>query len=117
MCIRDSHTIAYLPAEREFIGKPALIAHKALYDAGKAPELKGLVLESRGILRTGQTIITYQGEGLVTSGGFSPTLKHSIALARIPSNSKTCEVDLRGTPKSVRIVQPNFVRFGKKIYE
>ena len=111
------HTIAYLPAEREFIGKPALIAHKALYDAGKAPELKGLVLESRGILRTGQTLITDQGEGLVTSGGFSPTLKHSIALARIPSNSKTCEVDLRGTPKSVRIVQPNFVRFGKKIFE
>ena len=111
------HTIAYLPAEREFIGKPALIAHKALYDAGKAPELKGLVLESRGILRTGQTLITDQGEGLVTSGGFSPTLKHSIALARIPSNSKTCEVDLRGTPKSVRIVHPNFVRFGKKIFE
>ena len=112
-----NHTIAYLPAEREFIGKPALIAHKALYDAGKAPELKGLVLESRGILRTGQTLITDQGEGLVTSGGFSPTLKHSIALARIPNNSKTCEVDLRGTPKSVRIVQPNFVRFGKKIFE
>ena len=111
------HTTAYLPAEREFIGKPALIAHKALYDAGKAPELKGLVLESRGILRTGQTLTTDQGEGLVTSGGFSPTLNHSIALARIPRNSKTCEVDLRGTPKSLRIVQPNFVRFGKKIFE
>jgi aminomethyltransferase len=110
-------TIAYTPAEREFIGKPALIAHKALYDAGKAPELKGLVLESRGILRTGQTLITDQGEGIVTSGGFSPTLKHSIALARIPSNSKTCKVDLRGTPTPVRIVKPNFVRFGKKIFE
>ena len=110
-------TIAYEPEAREFIGKPALIAHKQLRDAGKLPELVGLVLEGRGVLRRGQKLVTDKGEGIITSGSFSPTLKHSIALARIPINSQSCEVDLRGTLTTVRIVKPNFVRFGKKVFE
>jgi aminomethyltransferase len=44
-------------------------------------------------------------------------LKHSIALARIPTDSTNCQVDLRGTLTAVRIVKPNFVRFGKKVFE
>lgn len=110
-------TIAYEPQDREFIGKPALIAHRHLRDEGKMPQLTGLVLESRGVLREGQKVVTDKGEGVITSGSFSPTLKHSIALARIPLNSESCEVDLRGTPTPVRIVKPNFVRFGKKVFE
>ena len=110
-------TVAYEPSDREFIGKPALIAHKALYETGQVPKLIGLVLESRGILRAGQTVLTDQGDGTITSGGFSPTLKHSIALARIPASSESCKVNLRGTLTPVRIVKPNFVRFGKKIFE
>ena len=57
------------------------------------------------------------GEGIITSGSFSPTLKHSIALARIPRNCASCEVELRGTLTPVRKVKPNFVRFGKKVFE
>jgi len=110
-------TIAFKPGEREFIGKPALIAHRQLRDAGELPELLGLVLESRGVLREGQKVVTDKGDGVITSGSFSPTLKHSIALARIPINSESCEVDLRGTLTPVRIVKPNFVRFGKKVFE
>ena len=110
-------TVAYEPADREFIGKPALIAHKQLRDAGKIPELVGLVLESRGVLREGQKVVTDKGDGVITSGSFSPTLKHSIALARIPISSESCEVDLRGTLTSARIVKPSFVRFGKKVFE
>jgi aminomethyltransferase len=110
-------TVAYEPADREFIGKPALIAHKQLRDAGKIPELVGLVLESRGVLREGQKVVTDKGDGVITSGSFSPTLKHSIALARIPMSSESCEVDLRGTLTPARIVKPNFVRFGKKVFE
>ena len=110
-------TIAYEHPNREFIGKPALIAHSELQKAGKIPVLKGLVLEKRGMLRTGQKVLTDSGEGLITSGGFSPTLKHSIALARIPVSSSSCEVEVRGISTPVRIVEPNFVRFGKRVFE
>ena len=110
-------TIAYEPTDREFIGRPALIAHKHLYESGEVPKLVGLVLEGRGVLREGQKLVTDKGEGVITSGSFSPTLKHSIALARIPISSQSCEVDLRGKLTGVRIVKPNFVRFGKKVFE
>ena len=110
-------TVAYEPVDREFIGRPALIAHRHLYESGEVPELVGLVLEGRGVLREGQKVVTDKGEGIITSGSFSPTLKHSIALARIPINSESCEVDLRGKLTGVRIVKPNFVRFGKKVFE
>ena len=110
-------TIAYEPPDREFIGRPALIAHNEMRKAGKIPVLVGLVLEGRGMLRNGQKVLTDLGHGLITSGGFSPTLKHSIALARIPDNSSSCEVELRGKDTSVRIVEPNFVRFGKKVFK
>ena len=108
-------TIAFDPPDREFIGRPALIAHNELRRAGKIPILVGLMLESRGMLRTGQKVATERGEGYITSGGFSPTLKHSIAFARIPSDSLYCEVDLRGKATPVKIVEPAFVRFGKKV--
>ena len=110
-------TVAYEPKDREFIGRPALIAHRHLYESGEVPVLVGLVLEGRGVLREGQKVVTDKGDGIITSGSFSPTLKHSIALARIPINSESCEVDLRGKLTAVRIVQPNFVRFGKKVFE
>ncbi|MEX0963179.1 MAG: glycine cleavage system aminomethyltransferase GcvT [Pseudohongiellaceae bacterium] len=110
-------TIAWQPIEREFIGRAAVTAHKAAQEAGKLPILTGLVLEQRGVLREGQQVICENGEGLITSGSFSPTLKHSIALARIPSNSGPCKVDIRGTLTDVRIVKPNFVRFGQKVFE
>ena len=110
-------TIAYDPPDREFIGRPALIAHNEMRKAGEIPVLVGLVLEGRGMLRNGQKVLTDLGHGLITSGGFSPTLKHSIALARIPDNSSSCEVELRGKDTSVRIVEPSFVRFGKKVFK
>jgi aminomethyltransferase len=110
-------TISWEPAEREFVGRDAVLKHKALQAAGKLPHLIGLVLEDRGVLREGQRVLTDQGEGIITSGSFSPTLKHSIALARIPVGSKQCQVDIRGKLTTVRIVKPNFVRFGKKVFE
>lgn len=111
------HTISWEPAEREFIGRAAVLQHKALQEQGKLPQLVGLVLEDRGVLRGGQRVVSDRGDGIITSGGFSPTLKHSIALARIPVGSSQCQVDLRGKLTPVRIVKPNFVRFGKKVFE
>lgn len=110
-------TIAWDPEDRDFVGKKALLKDKELQASGSLPILTGLVLEQRGVLREGQKVQTDCGEGVITSGSFSPTLKHSIALARIPLNSSSCEADLRGTMTAVRIVKPNFVRFGKKIFE
>ena len=110
-------TIAWQPEDRDFIGREAVTAHREEQRAGKLPVLTGLVLEQRGVLREGQKVLCENGEGLITSGSFSPTLKHSIALARIPVDSGACQVDIRGTVTDVRIVKPNFVRFGKKVFE
>lgn len=110
-------TIAWEPVERNFVGRQAVEKHRQEQAGGAVPSLVGLVLEQRGVLREGQRVETDRGEGVITSGGFSPTLKHSIALARIPTNSQSCQVDLRGTLAPVRIVKPNFVRFGKKVFE
>lgn len=110
-------TIAWEPEDRDFIGREAVSGHKAEQSAGKRPRLTGLVLEGRGVLREGQKVVCKNGEGIITSGSFSPTLKHSIALARIPVDSGACQVDIRGTLTDVRIVKPNFVRFGKKVFE
>lgn len=111
------NTIAWEPADRDFIGRAAVSQHKAQQAEGKLPKLVGLVLEGRGVLREGQTVETDAGSGIITSGSFSPTLKHSIALARIPTASTSCKVDIRGTLTDVRIVPANFVRFGKKIFD
>lgn len=112
-----AQVITWEPEERDFIGRKALEQHKALQDAGKLPILTGMVMESRGVLREGQAVFTDKGEGTLTSGGFSPTLNHAIALARIPAGSTTAEVDIRGRRVPVRLVKPNFVRFGRKVFE
>jgi aminomethyltransferase len=114
-------TIAWEPVNREFIGRTAVQRHVNEQTQGLLPELTGIVLEERGVLREGQRLVVEvngeQREGVITSGTFSPTLKHSIALARIPVGSSNCRVDLRGKLTPVRIVKPNFVRFGKKVFE
>jgi len=109
--------ISWEPADRDFVGRAAVTRHKQLQLAGELPRLTGLVLESRGVLREGQKVLTDKGEGVITSGTFSPTLNLSIALARVPYHSSTCEVELRGGPAPARMVKPNFVRFGKKVFE
>lgn len=111
------NTIVWEPLDRDFIGRKAVSEHQVQQAEGKLPKLVGLVLESRGVLREGQVIETDVGKGVITSGSYSPTLKHSIALARIPTASTTCKVDIRGTLTDVRIVPANFVRFGKKIFD
>jgi aminomethyltransferase len=96
--------------ERPFIGREALAAQKT---NGVKHALAGLVLEDRGVLRPHQKVITANGEGETTSGGFSPTLKKAIAFARVPAGSEgNCEVDIRGKQRVARIVKPPFARNG-----
>lgn len=104
-------TIAFEPPEREFIGRQALEAQR---ERGIPQRLVGLVLGKGAIPRTGAVVRTAEGEGRVTSGGFSPTLGCPIALARLPSgNSIQAHVELRGKLLPARIVKPPFVRNGQ----
>jgi len=119
-------TIAWEPADRDFIGRNALQNQREALKRGELPTLCGLVMEERGVLREGLRVqCTFAdgrvSDGVITSGTFSPTLKHGIALARIPSNPKNaaptrCEVDIRGKLIPVRLVKPGFVRLGKKVF-
>jgi aminomethyltransferase len=103
-------TVAWDPAGRDFVGRQALEDEKS---RGVAQKFVGLVLEDRGIMRHGQRVITGAGEGAVTSGGFSPTIQCSIALARVPGAADgECEVEIRNAVRNARIVKPPFVRRG-----
>ncbi len=106
-------TVAWDPADRDFIGRSVIEKEKA---EGSAMKLVGLVLEDKGVLRGHQKVITEQGDGEITSGTFSPSLGVSIALARIPFAAKdTCHVEIRGKQLKARIVRPPFVRNGKAL--
>ena len=109
-------TIAWEPAERDFIGRKALEAQKA---AGVPMKQVGLVLEGKGILRAEMKVVAEGiGEGITTSGTFSPTLKQSIAMARVPAaTGSQVLVDIRGKLEPARVVKMPFVRNGKKVYE
>ena len=105
-------TVAWEPAERDFIGRKALEAQKA---AGIKHKLIGMVLEERGVLRNHQKVIVDGLEaGEVTSGSFSPTLGKAIAFARVPATiGNHCKVDIRGKQLDANVVKPPFARNGK----
>jgi aminomethyltransferase len=108
-------TVAWEPAERDFVGRAALEAQRA---AGVERRQVGLVLQDRGVLRGHQRVVVEGvGEGEVTSGGFSPTLGTGIALARVPARIGTeCQVEIRGRLHRASVVKPPFVRHGKRVY-
>jgi aminomethyltransferase len=104
-------TVAFEPGDRQFRGRAALEQQRA---AGLREKLAGLLLEDRGIMRHGQRVLTPHGEGVITSGGFSPTMDRSIALARVPAAADgACQVEIRSALKAARIVRPPFVRHGR----
>ena len=97
--------------DRDFIGRRAI---ERLSAAGVEAEQAGLILEDKGILRAGYVVHTSKGDGLVTSGTYSPTLARSVALARVPAGAgNDCEVVIRNRSHAARIVMPPFVRNGK----
>ncbi|HEX4872456.1 MAG TPA: glycine cleavage system aminomethyltransferase GcvT [Nevskiaceae bacterium] len=96
---------------RDFIGRAAL---ERLEAAGHA-QFIGLVLEGRGVLRAHMPVrFAGGGQGETTSGGFAPTMKQSIALARVSGSlDGACEVEIRGQWLPARRVKPPFVRAGQ----
>ena len=106
-------TIAFEPADRDFIGRPVLDAQRA---AGVKHALVGLVMDDKGVLRHGQRVVTAAGDGEILSGTFSPTLGKAIAFARVPTGAaETAQVDIRGKLVPVRVTKPVFVREGKAV--
>ena len=104
--------IAWDPADRDFIGRAAT---QALHDSVDRKRFVGLLLEDPGVLRNHQKVVVEGvGEGEVTSGGFSPTIGKSIALARVPAGDyDRAQVEVRGKMLNVRIVKTPFVRNGQ----
>ncbi|HID82653.1 MAG TPA: glycine cleavage system aminomethyltransferase GcvT [Chromatiales bacterium] len=105
-------TVAWEPADRDFIGRTALEQQR---QAGNLKRFVGLYLEGRGVLRGHQKVILPDGsEGEITSGTYSPTLENAIAMARVPASiGERCEVEIRNKRLPARVVKLPFVRHGK----
>ncbi|RYJ16407.1 glycine cleavage system aminomethyltransferase GcvT [Rahnella variigena] len=114
-----SWTIAWLPEDRNFIGRDALERQR---EQG-TEQLVGLVMTEKGVLRNelpvrftdsaGNTL-----EGVITSGSFSPTLGYSIALARVPAGiGENAIVQIRNREMPVKVTKPGFVRNGKPLVQ
>lgn len=108
-------TIDWKDEARCFIGRDALRQQRA---EGMASQLVGLIMETPGMLRNHQAVfLAGKKIGEITSGSFSPTLGHAVALARVPVHlSGEITVERRGAPIPVRVVKLPFVRHGKKAY-
>jgi aminomethyltransferase len=101
-----------LLAERDFVGKAALLAQP------QQKQFLGLLLLDRGVLRAHQSVTCAQGQGEITSGTFSPTLQQSIALARLPLGvavGDTVTVEIRDKQLAAKVVKPCFARNGKSM--
>jgi aminomethyltransferase len=97
--------------KEEFIGSTQLKAQKKDGASRKSFALKSL---DRGIPRAGMAVKNQQGivVGEITSGTFSPTLKHGIGLALLSSDVKVGEklvIDVRGRESQCEVVKLPFV--------
>jgi aminomethyltransferase len=95
----------------DFRGRDALAARK---EAGPKRLLVGLRSEDRLIPRHGMAV--HDGDrpvGEVTSGTFSPTLRHGIAMAYVlpdvAAKGTRLQVDVRGRRGAVTVTRPPFV--------
>ncbi|AKG18580.1 glycine cleavage system protein T [Moraxella bovoculi] len=109
-------TVDLKDESRDFVGKSALVALKN--DGIKVRQV-GLLLAKGGVLRAGMEVVTDNGNGITTSGVFSPSLNQSIAIARVPADFKgeTAKVIMRGKELPVRVLKLPFVRNGKKQFD
>ena len=96
--------------KRDFIAKENLTEIKNT----NRVKLVGVLLNEKGVLRSGQKIIKDDFEGEVTSGTFSPYMKKSIGLARLPMDiNRNANVLIRNKLLNVKILSIPFIRKGK----
>ncbi len=95
----------------DFRGRTPLAAER---ERGVARRLRGLSIEGRRPAREGATVLRDGAAiGAVTSGNFSPTLGHAIALAFLPPNTEegsALHVDVRGQLLEAQVVKTPFVK-------
>jgi aminomethyltransferase len=94
-----------------FLGSEVLMEQKSGTVQRRSVALKSL---DRGIPRAGMQVKNSEGEvvGVITSGTFSPTLKHGIALALVAQEISVGEqliVDVRGRDSQSEVVKLPFV--------
>ena len=94
----------------DFRGRDALAAQR---DAGVTPVLRGLRTEGRRPPREGQDVLR-DGEvvGRLSSGNFSPTLGHGIALAFVEPDVEVGDavaIDVRGSELPATVVELPFL--------
>lgn len=107
-------TVKWEPEDRDFVGRDALQIRRNELDE----KLVGLILIGKGVLRHGQRVLTDHGEGVITSGSFSPSMDCSIALARVPKLARErCRVEIRDKLVDAVVVKPPFVKHGKVLVE
>ena len=97
--------------DRPFRGREALVRER---DAGPTRRLRGITTEGRRPPRAGSSVLV-AGEVLaqVTSGNFSPSLGHGIAMALLPADVEIdteVEIDVRGSRLLGRVVALPFLR-------
>jgi aminomethyltransferase len=97
---------------KDFVGAAAL---RSVAERGPTQKLVGLELASPRAARQGYGVFAAgRPVGLVTSGGQSPTLGKSIAMAYVPAEYATpgtaVHVDLRGTTVDATVVKLPFYR-------
>ena len=103
-------TIDMSDQNRKFIGKDALLS----IDQSKSQKIVGIILQDKGILRSGYEITHEQGKGVVLSGSYSPTLQSSIGLARVDQGYKeNGKVMIRNKLLNIDFVSPRFLGQGK----
>jgi aminomethyltransferase len=98
--------------KNDFIGKSALARAKA---AGLPRTLVGFAVEGQRMPRHGQTIAAGdRAVGVVTSGGFCPSLKQGLGLGFVPPEfsavGTALEVDVRGARVPARVVERPFYK-------
>jgi aminomethyltransferase len=98
--------------DTEFVGRDAL---EGVDVEGPDEKLAGIVLDERGVPRSGYDVTTPDGDhlGTVTSGTMSPTLEQPIALAYLPTSyvgdDNRVRVVIRGEPKKAHTRTPPFL--------
>jgi aminomethyltransferase len=93
---------------KDFPGVETLRRQK---DEGPDDRLAAFVMEEKAIPRAGMDVV--EG-GKVTSGGWSPSLDRGIGLAYVPAAraavDTTLTIDVRGRPRTARVVEKPFYR-------
>jgi aminomethyltransferase len=94
----------------DFVGRDAYVRAR---EAGPSRKLWGLRVVERGVPRA-HCGVQRDGEtvGETTSGTFSPTLRHGIALGYLSAEvtkGETVQIDVRGKPLTAEVVRPPFV--------